>query len=205
MSDQTVAVTGVASEELDPDYATLTVSVSAGGQTASEVHDRASERRAGVVDALASHGISRESITTTEFTVSEATEFLEEPADDVEATVELQFRCTPVELDRLGSVVVDAGGVIQSVELGIDEDRRAEIDSQLLEAAVEHARRRATAIASAHGATLGDVQSFDASTTGTFDSIVDDALAASSGADLSTGPVELSVNVDTVYELQARE
>jgi uncharacterized protein YggE len=184
------------------DVATVAVSLSTSGPTGPETVTRIQDQHEAVLDALSARGVPRERIHTERFTVSDAAgPFEEAETDAVDADRTITFDCSPSELSRYAAAVVDAGGWIDSVELRVAADRRSVVYDELTKQAVNQAQRRAEAMTAPHEADLGALRTLELTDTDAFSSFVDDTLAAGDIADLSGGPVEGSVAVEAVYDL----
>lgn len=203
MATGTVEVTGSASERVAADYADVEVSVEVGDDSTEAVQQRLGDASTAVVDGLEAAGVSAERVRTASYRVTESDAvFGEDDTAPFVGVERLYVRCDPDDLSRIGTAVVSAGGTVERIELRLSDDRRAEIRQALLTAAVDHARDRATTIASAMDRAVGSVRSVSTRDPASFSSVVDDALAASADVDLEGGPIDVSASVEATFDLR---
>jgi uncharacterized protein YggE len=154
--DSKVSVSGSGAVELEPNYATISVGVTAQAKTAQEAASTMSDGIDAVVDTLVALGISRNELPTNRFDISPVRDRADyQKIVGYSASVSLELRIE--ELDQIArhlSAVVDAG----ATDVGNVVFRSTEMEAARHEAvrlAVASATSEARVVAEASGARLG--------------------------------------------------
>lgn len=211
-ADRLITVSGEGRISAAPDTAWITTSVVTEAATAREAMAANSARMNAVMERLQSVGIPAANRRTSglslqpRWTRPELQQNRAPVIDGFTARNELTLRITDLEgfpelLDLL--VSDDAANTFGGIRFGLADPQAAEDDA--LTAAVADARRKAELLASAAGASLGEVLSITEG--GAFAPRPEmmmrmDAESVSSGVPVSPGEVEITASVTLVLALQ---
>jgi uncharacterized protein YggE len=207
---RTISVNGSGVVTLTPDMATISIGVQTENTQAERAVSQNTRQAQAVADALAEFGIEPRDIKTTNFSIYPRQDrdnegILRQVYYVVNNTVLVTVR----DLDSLGEVldaVVQAGA--NSINnISFDASDRESAYQDALEAAMENAIARATILAEAAGAELGDVQNIYTNIYGGGEVVVERAVSmdfAAEGASVpvSAGQMEIRVEVSVVYEIK---
>ena len=186
------------------------------GETSEEAFAAADERATAVQDAITAAGVAEDDIQTQDLRLDKRTENRGEPDEHSFYVAEQRFEVKVRDVNDTGKVAgaaVGAGAnIVGGIEFQLSDKEPTRNDA--LKDAVQTAHAKAEAMASAAGATVGDVVVIDETNT-TFDTVhrsLDQSLAlqaqlapsadAYTAAEVSPGQVETKVEVTIIYELQ---
>lgn len=200
MTERTITVSATGRSEAVPELTTVEVEATGKGESARVVREQARDRAASIRASLPTDDTR---VRTVERRVQAADDLLGECIDA--AYWALRTFHVDCVAETAGAVVVaatDAGGRIESVDFDLHEGMTRRLRDEALEAAMEHARRKADRIAAAEGLTVGDVASVATVDEETdTPSIVDEALIGGHEADFEPDPIVVSETVEVTYEL----
>ena len=210
-----VDVTGYGSVRVPPDMASIVIGVEAQRPTLAEAQAEATTQATAIIDALKSAGVAEQDLRTTDFSVRIVRE--RQRGDDETQRGEIKgFRVSDAvevtvrELAKLGRILDDA------VAAGANDVRRiafsladtAPAAAQARGRAMDDARAKAEALATAAGVTLGRVLSISetsslAPTPVAFETAADGVSGEVARAEvpIAIGTDEVAVEVSVVYEL----
>jgi uncharacterized protein len=155
-AEEGITVTGVGTVEAVPDRAELSFGVTTEGATAKEASTANAERMTQLIDALKTAGVRSEDIRTQNVSVSPRHSPMGKrlPGFVAENNVSVQ-----VESDRAGAIVDLAveNGATNTSGPSFDVSDRDALYRDALQEAIREARKKAEAIASAGGVSVGDV------------------------------------------------
>lgn len=210
MADPTLATSAVGRTRAPPDKVELRFEASATEPNVTGARRAVADRAARLRGVLDETGVPDERVRTTRFRVGRQSRGPHGREHDPESR---PFEATETvgvtlhDLDALGDVLAaavdDADAEIGDVTFTFRTETKRELEREALEDAVETARRKADAAASAEGLTVGDVRSMTtenrsrARRTGTGLG----AAAQESGNAPTSGPIDVTVTVEIEYEL----
>lgn len=208
---RTVSVNGTGIVTLTPDMATIQVGVQTENADADMAVDENSRLVDSVMAAIKEFGIADEDIKTANFSVYPRQIYSPEgEITDTRYIVQNTVVVTVKDLDILGELleaVVDAGAnTIYGITFDVS-DRESAI-AQAMEAAMENAKARAETLATAAGATLGEVQTISSYVGGggyyavAKEAAYDGVGGAGVEVPISPGEMEIQVDISVVYELE---
>ncbi|WP_298955632.1 SIMPL domain-containing protein [uncultured Methylobacterium sp.] len=192
-----IVVTGQASAEVAPDFATVEVAVETRGATPAAALDQSSAAAAKVVALAREFGAAGPDVATTAVVLRPATRSQRDPngsvrevADGYQAVNAVRIRLR--DLPRLGALVrriIDTGADrINGIGFGLLDPARAEAGIEA--EAVRDARRRAETLADAAGLRLGRVERITTSPQGAVPPPYPMARALAAKAPGASVPVE---------------
>jgi uncharacterized protein YggE len=205
-AQRTLSVTGTGSVRVAPDIVIVSLGVQTVGPEIARAVSQNNDAAAAVQAAAREQGVAAEDIRTTYFYVSTQQQYDEfgnvtgEVSYWVDNTITVTLRDTS-KLGDLLEAAVDAGAnSISGVTFSVDDPTEAE--EQAREDAVEDARQRAEMLATAAGATLGDLVSISTVAGGAVPYYAEFGVGGGGGVPFSPGTSEVSVQVTAVYELR---
>lgn len=207
-----IAVTGTASVETEPDMASVTLSMTEYGKSAASTRAALAERIERLSKYIASIRVDSKDFKTTgyELAPNYVTEREKRVQKGYAATV--SFAVTVRNLADLGAVIDGSAekcsASVNNVSFGLQ--KREEIERGLLKSAVEDARARASLVASTGGRSLGRLVNANIGTAGAaplarkntvigYSMMADAAMPATQ---LAAGVINVSVSVSLVFELK---
>ena len=206
-----VSVNGQGTVSLTPDMATISVGVQTEDADAEAATAENNTKTEAISAALVAFGIEEKDIKTTNFSVYPNQRFNNEgEVANVTYIVQNTVTVTIRELGTLGevldAVIADGANNIYGVTFDI-ADREAAY-SQAIDAAVANAQTRASALAAAAGADLGEVLKIESfiGGGGIFMEMearaFDMAAGGESAVPVSPGEMQIQVDVTVTYELK---
>ena len=212
MAEPTLTTTAVGRTQAPPDQAELRFEASAVESDVTGARRAVADRAARLRGVLDETGVPDDRVRTTQFRVGRQSPNPHDRQQDPESrpfeaieTVSVTIR----DLDALGTVLAaavdEAGAEIDDVTFTFRTETKRDLEREAIEDAVETARKKAEAAASAEGLTVGDVRSMTtenrssarARQTGT-------GLGArlqESGSAPTSGPIDVTATVEVEYEL----
>ncbi len=208
---RTISVSGNGTISIEPDIAYINIGVQTEGENAEEAVASNNEQTQQLFEALTSAGIAENDIKTSNFSIYPRQEYdiQGQPTGAVTYVVDNSVLVTVRDLTTIGAVLdaaVQAGAnSIYGIQFDV-EDREA-AQQQAMTAAVENARERAEVLASAADVTLGEVISIQSYLGGSNPIPYGGAYAmsadmATESVPVSTGEMQIMVDVSVVYEIQ---
>jgi uncharacterized protein len=161
VTSPTIAVTGTGEVVLDPDSATLTVSVDSDAPTGAAAAADNARVTAAVRSALSAAGAARADMTTENYSVEPQWQYSSSaPPRRIGFSAHTNLRVSVARLDQLGAWIDAALGAgasrIQGIEFSSSQSLRARAEA--LTRAVANARADAETLAKAAGGSLGPLQ-----------------------------------------------
>jgi uncharacterized protein YggE len=207
---RTLAVTGTGTVSVAPDIVVVGLGVQTVGPDIARAVAQNNEAAAAVQAAATALGVAAEDIRTTYFYVSTQQQYDEfgnvtgELTYWVDNTITVTLRDTSRLGDLLEAAVNAGANSISGVTFSVDDPSAAE--EQARQEAVEDAGQRAEMLATAAGATLGELMSLStASVNGPIPYYygADVGLGVGGGGvPVSPGTTDVTVQVTVVYELR---
>lgn len=220
----TVSTSGEALKYVEPDKMTVSFSVQTEDKSATDAQEENAEKVNEITDALKAMGIDEDDIKTTYYYVNvkkESHYICKNDSDredcywtyinvgyEVQHTVSVDV----FEVDKGGEVVdtiVDEGGEVDYISLGLKKETRMELNKELLGEAAANAKEKAEGIAEGLGATVTKTLSVSESYSyyptpyRSYDYGVGYAEAAyDAGTSISTGTIEVSASVSATFEIR---
>ena len=154
---EVVNVTGVAKVDVKPDTAYITLGVSTTADTVQSALDKNSASAVKVIDALKKLGIMDKDIQTSNFWVNPQYDYNKQPAEQTGYTAEndIAVKTTPEKVSQ----VILAGatnGANNFYNFILKVSNEEEVKTTLMAKAIEDAKKKAEALASASNKKLGD-------------------------------------------------
>lgn len=191
----TITTTGTGEASAQPDTARVTVAVTATADSAANATDRLSENATQLREAFGDDD-RVESLRTTGFQVYQT-----ERNGSTVYQAQQSFELTVPNTSDAGGVVdaaVDNGATeVYGVAFTLSEERRQELRSEAIDAAVSDAESQAQAAASSTGLSLAGEQSVTVERGG-FGPVAE-ADAGGGGTVIDPGPVSVSTSVTVTY------
>lgn len=160
-SQKTISVTGTATVSAAPDEALLDLAVQTQGTTATEATTNNAALMAKVMGALASEGISNDSIQTISYTLTpiyQTNVNQSAPSIIIGYTATNEIQVTVTDLGSIGRIIDQAisAGVnqVQGITFTLSDAKLASLQQQALQLAVQNADGQAKAMASTLGITI---------------------------------------------------
>ncbi|MBG9732870.1 SIMPL domain-containing protein [Paenibacillus alvei] len=155
----TVSVSGVGELEVTPDVAYAELAVDTRGKTAAEAQKQNAALYDKVKQVLTKkYGIQEKDLKTVNFSVNPEYKYEENKEPQIVGyQAQHAVRVTYRDLNRLGSLVDAAtdAGVNRVARIQFDTEKRSDYEAQVLEKAVQHAAKKASALAKAAGREVG--------------------------------------------------
>lgn len=211
----TVSVTGYSEMEVDPDQATIHLSIISEARTAKEAQKMNNEVTEKVKKALTSEGIAKDDIETESYYLhkKERWDPISQRPVHEGYTQTHSMKVTVKNLEKLGEIIdstVNAGvNNINNVVFDLSKKKRADINAQALTIAALEAKGKAESLATALSVSLGQLISVSennyAITPYYADYRMDTTVMAAEATptpDLSSKKINVNLNVNVVYEIQ---
>jgi uncharacterized protein YggE len=206
---RTLNVSGTGEVTLKPDIAYINIGVHTERPTASEATTQNSADAQAVIAALKAAGVKDDDIQTNNFSIYQRD--VNDPSTGAKLSsvyaVDNTVYVTVRDLTKLGAVLdatVKAGANnVNSIQFDLADKTKALSDARA--AAVKVARTEADQLASAAGVTLGNIQTinYNENTPGpVFYGKSVGLAAADSSVPISSGTLQISVNVTITYEIK---
>lgn len=171
------------------------------GADAATARNRAADHEARLRDALASVGID-DAIRTTEFSLDDPTErFDADGSDDYRAVESLAVDVAVGDVRDVLVAATDAGATVRGVDVGVSEAGRERLHSDAVSAAMASARTKAEAAAAGMDGELDGVCSVAVERDDRFESIVEEAVGWTGGAEFQPDPASVTATVEVCYAL----
>ncbi|WP_276300245.1 SIMPL domain-containing protein [Halorussus lipolyticus] len=201
MTGRTITTDAAGRCEQSPEKAVVEATAIGEGESAASAQENARRCAAAVREALAE--LDPDRIATTELEVADSSQAFDPATDEAYRAVErLRIDCAPEAVREVVVVASDAGATVPSVEFGLSDETRTQLEADALDAAMDRARAKAERIADAEELSVGGVQEVTArGRESGMSSIVDDALASSGDLDVHPGPIPVSESIEVTYEL----
>ncbi len=204
-----LSVSGNAQIEAAPDKAEVYVSVNTKGLTAREAQDSNSAISSGVIDALASAGIPRTDIETTNYNLYKNMNWEPDQQKYVDSGYALShtLKVTTMQVEnagRLADIAVGAGANgVERVSFGLTKEKEKEARDQAMEKAAMLAREKAATLAQTSGIRLGRLISVEESNFYyvPFDFAVSKAAGERLDAQILPEKVSISGSVSMRFEI----
>jgi len=204
----TIAVTGAAAIDAEPDTAVVQVSVTARGADAGTVSEEVAGSAADLRAALGAFGLDEDQIQTQRYTIRESRDAGERPSD-TRYVGEQTFEVTLDDVERVGPLVdaaVDGGADrVGGIHYTVSADRREALRDRALGEAVADARGEATVVAEATGLQLAGVQHASSRETSVrpYRADVSGASLEGAGTDIDPQDVTVSATVEVTFAATA--
>ena len=208
--NRTLNVSGSGKAVLTPDIAYVNLGVRVENSNAAEAVSENNGRSVKVITAISKLGVDEKDIRTTNFSIYPQQEYDSQGKSTGKITyiVENTVHVTVRDLDKIGelldSAVKSGANTISGIQFDI-EDKAAALSSAR-KAAVAAANAKAEELASAAGVTLSNVQTITERSDGYPVSVYDSRnalpMAAEASVPISTGQMEVTVEVYIVFEIR---
>jgi uncharacterized protein len=202
---RSVTVTGTGSVSVEPDVVYLDLGVDVSNTQLLTATSEAATQIQAVLDALTEAGIAENDIRTVQYSIFRETPFGPEggePVYRVMNVVQITVRDV-TRASELLNIAVEAGAnVINGINFSVLDTKAGE--SEARRAALDDARTRATELAEAVGASLGQVVRIEETLSYGMPFNVGDARGMGGGAGpaISGGMQQITINVIVTFELQ---
>jgi uncharacterized protein YggE len=207
---RTMNVTGTGKVTLTPDIAYISIGVHTEGPNASQAVAENNSQTQKVVDALKSAGVAEKDIKTTNFSIYPQQKFDDkgQPTGEVIYMVDNTVYVTLRDISKVGEILDSAvkAGANNIYGIQFDVADTTEAVSEARKLAVENAEKAAKELATASGVTLGPIQTINSYGGGIPVPYSmgkgGGAVALDASVPVSAGQLELSVDVNIVYEIR---
>ena len=215
-------VTGEGTLTVEPDLVLLNLGVDSRGETVTEANDKATAAMDAMVGALRARNVEDKDIQTNRFSIYPQYDYREETVDGVRTSKEVlvgyrvrnSASAKIRNLDAVGEIieeVVDAGGDsirIEGINFTVEDPKPKRVELRRM--AVADARTKAEHLAELSGVSLGELlfisEGAGAAPYSDPYGIAPRAAFAMAAADsapsISGGEIELSLNVNAVFDIQ---
>ncbi|WP_019421959.1 SIMPL domain-containing protein [Paenibacillus sp. OSY-SE] len=153
MLKDTISVSGIGEIEVTPDVAYVDIAVETRANTAAEAQQKNAAAFDKVKQVLTQkYGVQDKDLKTTNFSVDPVYKYAENTEPKVVAyQAQHAVRVTYRDLARLGSLVdaATSAGANRIMQINYDTEKRSDYETQVLEKAVQHATKKAQALAKA--------------------------------------------------------
>ena len=157
-----ISVNGISEIKTQPEIVSVYVSVEALDDSAEVSKNENADISEKVINQLVATGINKEDIQTQNFNVYEEFDWLESGRKSKGWKTVNSIVVKTTDFDKTGEIVdivVDNGGLIQSINFEISQARQNELKAQALKEAAEDAQNKAEALATGSGGKLGKLVS----------------------------------------------
>lgn len=201
---RTISINGTGTIELIPDIAQISIGVSSQGSEAEQTVAENTAQTQLVLDSLKSLGIDPKDITTSNFSIYPQQNYDQNgKPTDITYQVQNSVHVTVRDLASLGKILDEAvkAGANNVGNIQFDISDRESANQQALDAAMKNAEARAKGLAQSAGVELGVVQSIvtNINQGGSTVYATRSEAMTSSSVPISTGTLEVSVDVSVVY------
>lgn len=209
MADSLLKVQGSATVTVPPDMAVLSVGVSNEDENSSTAQQRTADAITAVVDAIKKAGLSDEDIATSYLNTYPVYNYTDEGQSLRGFRVEHMLSVTVKDVEAVGAVLdaALAAGANDTRDIAYKTSRESAVYEQALALAVENASEKASALAIAAGVWLGSLDQINevSNSVGILyaeKAMYDGAGGASLGSTLMAGNIDVTANVELVYEVR---
>lgn len=205
--NRTVDVAASGAVSAQPDQAVVRVGVETRAGDAATARQQLAENVTQLRDALSE--IEGAQVTTNGYDIGE--DYRRPPAEgeepDRQYVARQSFEITVNDTDQAGAVidtaVANGANNVDNVEFTLSADRRADLEEQALEGAMDRARTKATTVADRANLTIEGVRTVTTTDRG-YTPYAAEALATptadGASTDIDSGPVTVTAQVQVTYE-----
>jgi hypothetical protein len=208
---QGISVSGEGRASGAPDVAVLGLGVSAKAATVKAANSKAQEAMSDLLNSLESNGVQEKDIQTTSFSIYPEYDYRNNEQILTGYRVSHMLQVKVREIDKAGEVIdnaVEAGGdLIQLQGISFTIDDATALRSEARQKAVADAQATAEELASLAGVTLGKPTYISESISTPYsqpyyDRAIPAAMEAAPATEISTGELEVIVNVQMSYAIE---
>lgn len=206
-TNRTVDVSASGTITAQPDQAVVRVGVEARGDDAATARQRLAENVTELRSALSE--IEGAQVTTSGYDIGENhRRSREDPDADPQYIARQSFEVTIDDTDDAGTVidtaVANGATSVDGVQFTLSADRREELETQALQAAMDRSRSKADTLAERANLTIDGVRTVTTVERGYRPHRMEATAAAGDGAstDIDSGPVTVTAQVQVTYEAQ---
>jgi uncharacterized protein YggE len=207
---QGISVSGEGRVSAAPDVAVLGLGISAKAATVKAANSQAQEAMSDLLDSLEANGVQEKDIQTSQFSVYPEYDYRNNEQILTGYQVSHMLQVKVRDIDKAGEVIddaVDAGGdllQVQSISFTIDDTTA--LRSEARAEAMTDAQATAQELATLAGVSLGDPTYITESVSTPYpqpyyDRVVGVAMEAAPVTEISTGELEVVVNVYITYAI----
>lgn len=207
----TIAVRGVAKQEVAPDMAYVTLGINVKADTAEVARNQAAEASQKVRRALLGLAITESNIQSSSYNLYPNYENINGKSKEKGYALNTTLRIKVDDLKKLGDVIDKTvqEGVTNVNQVNFALNEQSTVQRQLLAAAVDNARTKAAIVASAGGRSLGGMLSADISDYSGETMVMDSvryksaAMGANEAAStqLMPGTLKINASVEVTFKL----
>lgn len=160
-----IEVRGIATREVAPDMANITLGITVKADTAEEARAQAAEITKNAKRALLGLAISQSDIKTSSYNLYPNYEYVNNKNRQKGYSLSTTMQVKVDDLNKLGDVIDKTvkEGITEVNQINFGLKNESSIQRQLLAAAVDNARAKAEIVASAGGRSIGEMLSADIS------------------------------------------
>lgn len=207
-ADRTITVQAVGSADAPPDRATVRIAATATGDDPATVRDDLAADADALREALESIGLTDEDYETSSYRIHEQHRPHDKPREEPAYRGVHAFEISLDDPDRTGDVIdaaAESDAEINDVEFTLSDERRDELRTRAIQAAMSDARSQADTIADSGDLHVTGVQRVDA-TQRDFRPVryeLDGGDAAAAETAIETGDVSVQYRVSVTYNATA--
>lgn len=208
-SNREITVTGEGTVSVPPDVAKITIGVQTGNlPTAQAALNGLNDSFSNVLDAVGKVGIKKEDVKTSNFSLNPSYDYVDGRQVPRGFVASEYVVVTIKDLSKVGDVIAAATNTganqIGGVQFTVEDD--AAVRAQAEEKAITQAKENGARIAKALGANLGDVKTYNASSSDSTPVPLRESLAVGGGdasaPQVPAGTNDISVTVTVTFQLK---
>lgn len=205
--NSTIVASGVGTASADPDLAVISVAVNSFSRSADSARAMTAERVNDLLAALDEAGVADDAVTTTSYSLTPQYDYRDGTTRTIgyRAVHSMQIEVAPDDAGRIVDVSVGAADVeVWSVSFTLTDERRNELRTEAIAAAVNFAKNDADAAATAAGLTVVGVESINIGSQPSYGPYpyYAEARAEDSSTTFNPGPVTVSATVTVTYRTE---
>ena len=207
-----ISVSGISEIKTDPEIVSVYVSIETLNDSAEISKNENAEISQEVINKLVASGIDKKDIQTQNFNVYEEFDWTNNGQKSKGWKTANSIVVKTTDFDKTGrivDIVIDNGGLVQSINFEISQEKQNELKAQALKEAAEDAQNKAEALASGSGGKLGKLVSLSSQDFGYYPYPLYARAEGASSADAvkaatNISPQELTItaSVQASYKLR---
>jgi uncharacterized protein len=202
-TEHTITVSGMGDVSLAPDVADVILGVSVTRPTVAEAQSAAATSMTAVVASIKKNGVADKDIVTVNISLGPVYDYSSQTAKITGYQFSNTVRATVRDLNKIAAVIDDsvAAGATSISGISFRLGSPKTVEAQARQLAMNDARAKADALASAAGVSIKGVASITESTSNpvTYYQAADKASAAGASTPVQTGTTDVTVTVTVSY------
>jgi len=202
----TVSVQGISEDQVEPDMYSVTVGVTIEGDDPEEIQQRIVEDIQQLKEAINEAGVPENHLKSDTYSIRpQRGTIRSEPSNEFVGSQQLVFEGENVSYINsiLGVAVTNRATVVDNIRFMLSDEKKEDVEEQLLGQAVKDARQKASVVAKGDDRTIGKSMSLDTQYSSNIPYLrSQDAVRESSTPSIDAGFIDYSVSVSAQFELQ---